>query len=226
LKLALVRIEFLSAFAAEALPKGAAKLIVAGLTGGIASGKSTVAKFFRQFGARIIDADEIARRVVQKGLPAWQGIVDQFGRQMLQADGQLDRRRLADAIFADSRQQQRLNAIVHPHVIRKTEAQLRKIAATHSDAVVILDVPLLFEAQMDKDLEEIIVVYVPESTQLKRLMQRDHLCEADAWARIRAQMPIEEKRRRATIIIDNSGPTVQTREAARTAYQTLKRKSQ
>lgn len=196
-------------------------MIRAGLTGGIATGKSTVSNFFRQFGAHIIDADEIARAVVQKGMPALQQIVDHFGQGMLMADGQLDRRRLADVIFDDPRQQQRLNEIVHPHVIEKIEAQIRIIAAKHRHAVVILDVPLLFEARMEMDLKDIIVVYVPESTQLKRLMQRDHLCEADAWKRIRAQMPIEEKRLRATMVIDNSGSLAQTRQSALNAYQTL-----
>jgi dephospho-CoA kinase len=108
-----------------------------------------------------------------------------------------------------------------PEEIEKIEARIRIIAAKHRQAVVILDVPLLFEARMETDLKDIIVVYVPESTQLKRLMQRDHLCEADAWKRIRAQMPIEEKRLRATMVIDNSGSLAQTRQSALNAYQTL-----
>ncbi len=196
-------------------------MIRVGLTGGIASGKSTVSAIFRHAGAQIIDADQIAREVVQKGLPAWQKIVAHFGPRVLMADGQLDRAILADVVFNDPLQKRHLNAIVHPHVSRKTKELMEKLERTQPNGVVVLDVPLLYEVGMEKDLDKIIVVYVPESVQLDRLMQRDGLSEQAARARIRAQMPIEEKRRRADIVIDNSGSLEATQDEALKIHRAL-----
>lgn len=169
-------------------------MIVAGLTGGIGTGKSTVAAIFEKAGATVIDADKIAKDVVQPGRPAWQKIVEQFGRNVLQPDGGIDRKRLADIIFNSPQQKNRLDRIVHPFVIAETERRLKEIERDHPESVVILDIPLLIEAGMDRDLAEIIVVYVPEAIQQKRLMRRDRLNATEALARIRAQMPIDEKK--------------------------------
>ena len=186
-------------------------MIVAGLTGGIATGKSTVSTVFEEAGAIVIDADKIARDVVKKGRPAWQKIVTHFGQAILRPDGEIDRPRLAGIVFNDREQKLRLNRIVHPHVAEETSRRLKQIEQNRPDAVVILDVPLLLETGMDKGLAEVIVVYAPEDAQLERLMARDKLSKKEALSRIESQMPIENKKSSATIVIDNST----TRESAR-----------
>ncbi len=200
-------------------------MITVGLTGGIATGKSTVARILRGAGARVIDADRIAREVVGRGRPAWRDIVEHFGEGMLRPDGEIDRARLGDIIFNDPGEQAALNRIVHPRVFADIEAQRARIAETAPRAVVILDIPLLFEAGSRRDLDEIIVVYAPEPVQLARLMKRDGLSRRDALARIRSQMPIEEKKKRATRVIDNSGDLAVTRRQALAVYRELCRRA-
>jgi dephospho-CoA kinase len=196
-------------------------LVIAGLTGGIASGKSTVSAFLKDAGAVIVDADKIAREVVQKGQPAWREIVGTFGRTILLPDGEINRILLGDIIFNDPAQKHVLNRIVHPEVISETTTRLAEIEKNQPGSVVILDVPLLIESGMDSGLSDIIVVYVPESIQIQRLMDRDALTQAQALARIRSQMPIEEKKKRATIIIDNSDGLEITRNISLRIYQKL-----
>ena len=197
-------------------------MLIAGLTGGIASGKSTVSGFLKEAGAVIVDADKIARHVVQKGQPAWQKIVDVFGSSILLPDGEIDRSLLGDIIFHDPEQKQALNRIVHPEVFSENATRLREIEKNQPDAIVILDVPLLIESGMDVGLSEIIVVYIPESLQIQRLMKRDALTPARALARIGSQMPIEEKKKRATLLIDNSGSLEDTRKQTLRIYRLLK----
>jgi len=199
-------------------------VIVAGLTGGIATGKSTVSNFLSDAGARIIDADRIAREVVMQGTPAYDEIRAYFGDTILMPNGDIDRERLGDIIFNDSDKKKRLDAIVHPRVFERSKARIAEIAAKEPDAVVILDIPLLMEADMDRDLAAVIVVYVPEALQLQRLMARDGIDEKAARARIRSQMPIEEKRKRATCVIDNSGSRAACRQQAIEILDLLRQK--
>lgn len=194
---------------------------VIGLTGGIATGKSTVSAMLKRAGALIIDADRIARAVVKKGLPAYREIVDHFGPRVLLPDGEIDRNALGDIIFNDPQKKQLLNRIVHPRVKKEVNRQLKQIETTHPKAVAILDIPLLIEAGMHNDLSEIIVVYAPQHMQIKRLMQRDRISEADALARVRSQMPIEEKKQQATIVIDNSGTIENTRRQTLDIFKRL-----
>ena len=187
-------------------------MVIAGLTGGIASGKSTVSSMLAEAGARIVDADKIARQVVERGMPAYEDILGYFGHDILLPSGMIDRNRLGNIIFNNPSKKARLDAIVHPRVYRCMETTISDIAATSPDAVTVLDIPLLLEAgKISWDLAELIVVYVPEDVQLKRLMDRDRIGKEAAMARIRSQMPIEEKRRLATIVIDNSGSLEDTR---------------
>jgi dephospho-CoA kinase len=195
---------------------------IIGLTGGIATGKSAVSAILSEAGAFIIDADRISRAVVKKGLPAYREIVAQFGTEVLLTDGEINRNMLGDIIFNDHQKKQLLNSIVHPHVNQEVNYQLKQIEKTHSKSIVILDIPLLFEAAMHTDLSDVIVVYAPEHIQIKRLVQRDHLSEADALARIRSQMPIEEKKNKATFVIDNSGPIENTRKQTLDLFKRLK----
>ena len=195
---------------------------VIGLTGGIATGKSTVSALLKKAGAVIIDADRIARQVVKKGLPAYREIIENFGEDILQPDGEINRRVLGDIIFNDPQKKQLLNRIVHPHVRKEQNRQLKHIEKNDPDAIVILDIPLLIETQTHVDLSELIVVYAPEHIQIARLMQRDGISRSDALARIRSQMPIEEKKARATIVIDNSGSREDTRKQTLKLFQRLK----
>jgi dephospho-CoA kinase len=198
---------------------------IIGLTGGIATGKSTVSDILKNAGAVIIDADRIARNVVKKGLPAYQEIIDAFDENILLPDGEIDRSLLGDIIFNDPEKKQRLNSIVHPHVRKETNLQLKHIEKTQPNTIVILDIPLLLEAQMHKNLSEVIVVYAPEHTQIKRLMQRDGISKADALARVRSQMSIEEKKDLATIVIDNSGTRENTRKRTLEIFQRIKKQT-
>ncbi len=199
-------------------------MVITGLTGGIASGKSTVSAFLKDAGAIIVDADKIAREVVRKGLPAWQDIVNTFGQSILLPDGEINRILLGDVIFNDPAQKQVLNQIVHPWVFAETATRMTEIEKKKLNAVVILDVPLLIESGMDTGLSDIIVVYVPEQVQFQRLMTRDALTQKQALARIRSQLSIEEKKKRATIVIDNSNSLENTRSISLTVYQHLKEK--
>ena len=196
-------------------------MVVAGLTGGIATGKSTVAAIFEEAGARLIDADRIAREAVRKGSPAHRDIVAHFGMDVLLGDGEIDRKRLAAIIFNNPAAQRALEHIVHPQVKQEVDRRVALIRRQAPDALIILDIPLLFEAGMQRGLDAVIVVYAPEHLQLARLMARDGLTEPEALARIRAQMPIESKRALATRVIDNAGSREQTRQQALEIYRQL-----
>ncbi len=199
-------------------------MIIAGLTGGIATGKSTVSSILREAGAIIIDADAIARDAVEKNLPAWHEIVRIFGKEVLLPDGEIDRACLGDIIFRDSSKKEILNKIVHPHVIQKVAELIEEIGEESPDSIVILDVPLLIEAEMHKGLEDVILVYTPEQIQIKRLIERDGISDEEALLRVRSQMPIEKKREFATIIIDNSGTIEATKKRALEVFDGLKKK--
>jgi dephospho-CoA kinase len=194
---------------------------IVGLTGGIATGKSTVSRILAEAGAQIIDADELARDAVRPGRPAWQAVVDHFGAGILRADGTIDRDRLGVMVFEDPECKAILEGIVHPAVAEAMAARLADIARSAPDSVVVLDVPLLYEAKMDAGLALVIVVYAPEDVQLQRLMQRNGLSPEEARARIGAQMPVAEKRRRADIVIDNSGAPEATRAQVLAVWRRL-----
>ncbi len=200
-------------------------MIITGLTGGIASGKSTVTKFFSDAGAHVIDADKIAREVVKPGTPGYDAILNYFGRTILLSNGEIDRKHLGEIIFNDPHKKARLDAIVHPLVMERTTEIVAEIAAQAPDAVVIMDIPLLLETGMQNDFADVIVVYVPEHIQLERLINRDGIDEQAAMARIRSQMPIEKKRKLATVVIDNSHSLSRSRQQALTVFNRLRKRS-
>ncbi len=200
-------------------------MIVAGLTGNIASGKSTVAGFLRQSGALIIDADQIAHDVVAPGQPAFEEIRRHFGDDMLTPEGTLNREKLGRMVFEDPDARRRLEAIVHPRVSAEIDRQMARVAENHPDAVVIMDIPLLFETGHTEGLTDIIVVYTPEPIQLQRLIQRNGLSPEDAKARMASQMPLKEKVARATMVIDNSGTLAETERQTLAVYRRLARKA-
>ena len=192
-----------------------------GLTGGIASGKSTVAAMFVELGARSIDTDLIARQVVAPGGPVLQSIVNAFGPEVLDANGGLDRPRLRERIFKDREARKKLNAIVHPAVAAGVQAEFARIEQEDPKAVALVDVPLLFETNTEKRYETIVVVYVPPQMQVQRLMARDGVSQEAAEQSLKAQMPLEEKRKKAQFVVDNSGTLQETRKQVRAVWQTL-----
>jgi dephospho-CoA kinase len=196
-------------------------VFVAGLTGGIASGKSTVAAFFLSAGAKLIDADRIAFDAVNKGTAVWQEIVEHFGSRVLLPDGQIDRACLGTIIFHDHEQKAVLDGIVHPAVIEQISGHIQELEQDRPNTVVIVDVPLLIETGIYRDMREIILVYVPERVQIERLMDRDGLSRKDALARVRSQMSIEEKKAYASIIIDNRDIREKTRERTLEVFREL-----
>ena len=189
---------------------------VLGLTGGIGSGKSMVARMFAQLGADVIDADQLAREVVEPGQPALEEIAAAFGQEILLPDGRLNRSKLAGIIFADGGARARLNAITHPKIRERIDAE---VAARRSGSgVLIVDIPLLYENARTATVETVIVVWVDPETQLRRLQERDGLTLEQARQRIAAQMPLDEKRARADLVIDNSGSRANTRRQVEAIY--------
>lgn len=183
---------------------------VIGLTGGIASGKSTISNIFKEVGWPVIDADQTARQVVMPGSLGLAQIVSRFGSQVLQPDGTLDRATLGSMAFDDPQNLSDLDQIEHPLIMAAIDKQLAGFKK-QGLPVVVLDVPLLFETGMDQECDLTVLAVVDRKTQLERLMKRDHCSKAAALKRINAQMPLEEKMRRADVTIDNNGSLAQTR---------------
>ena len=190
---------------------------VLGLTGGIGSGKSMVLSMFANLGAEVIDADQLARAVVEPGQPALEEIATAFGRDILMPDGRLDRGKLARIIFADPVARARLNALTHPRIQERMAAEM---ALRGSRAgLLIVDIPLLYENDRTGTVESVIVVWVDSRTQLRRLIERDAMTEEEARQRIAAQMSLDEKRARADLVVDNSGSRENTRRQVETIYR-------
>lgn len=200
-------------------------MLIVGLTGGIATGKSTVADMFRQAGAHVVDADRIAHQVVAPGQPALIAIRDTFGPGVFQPDGAIDRIRLGAIVFADAVLRKKLEEIIHPLVWRGMADAIDYHRRKHPDGLVILDIPLLMETKRHTGMAEVILVYVPEKIQLERLMRRDGIDGRAARERIASQMPIEQKRSLASIIIDNSGSRDETQKQVSEVYSRLSGKA-
>lgn len=178
--------------------------LVVGLTGNIASGKSTVARLLSERGAAVIDADVLSRRAVESGTEAYRQIVDRWGADVIDADGALDRAALRRRVFKDQTELEALNAIVHPEVERLRH-RLTDEARARGERVVICDTPLLFESHLTDEFGRIVLVDAPRPVRLERLVRERGLSETDALAMIAAQMPAELKRARADSVIDNVG---------------------
>ena len=177
-------------------------MLLVGLTGGIGSGKSTVARMLAARGAVVLDADVLAREVVEPGTPGFHAVLERFGDAVRSSDGSLDRSRLAAIVFADDEARRDLEAIVHPQV----RVRIAEAAAAHadSDAVVVVDSPLLIETGAHESFPVVIVVTAPDDARIARLTARG-MGEADARARMAAQMPLEEKATHADVLLDNGG---------------------
>lgn len=175
-----------------------------GVTGGVATGKSTVDGMLAAHGAQVIDADQLAREVVLPGEPALAEVADRFGHDMLQIDGTLDRARLGAVVFADPDARRDLERITHPRIATLTQERIAKALAGPAPLVAV-DIPLLFENGRESMFEGVLVVYAPQAVQIRRMRERSGLDADAAGQRLAAQMPIDEKRTRATWLIDNSG---------------------
>lgn len=195
-----------------------------GLTGNIASGKSTVADLMRQRGATLIDADVLAREVVEVGTPAYQAIVKRWGRGVLAADGTLDRAALRERVFVEPDELDALNAIVHPDVARRREVLLAA-ARARGDRIVVCDIPLLFERRLADMFDRIVLVDAPRPVRLERLVRERGLSDMDAMNMVAAQMPAELKRARADFIIDNTGTPEQLAKRVAQVWEALAREA-
>ncbi len=184
--------------------------MIIGVTGGIASGKSTVTRMFQDLGAVVVSADELAREIVRPGSETLKRIAERFGDRFILSDGQLDRKALGELIFADARARVDLNSLTHPAIAALAECRLRK-AEKHGAPLIIYEAPLLFESGAQGQVDKVLVVKIAEETQLARLMARDNLRHEQARARISSQMAQKEKLARADFVVDNSGTSENTR---------------
>jgi dephospho-CoA kinase len=192
-----------------------------GLTGGVASGKTTVAEMFRGLGARVIDADEIGHQAIARGRPAYGELVARFGHGILAADGEIDRRQLGALVFADPEKRAALDSVVHPHIVQRVEELASEYRAQAPGSVILVDAALIFEAGIGGQLNKVIVAWCRPEQQLARLMAKADLLLAEAQMRIAAQIPAEEKRRRADFLIDCSGSLEETRRQVAALYPKL-----
>jgi dephospho-CoA kinase len=196
------------------------QMIIVGLTGSVGTGKSTVANLFRELGAYVIDWDELAREVVRPSSKAWKGIVEYFGKDFLNEDLTINRERLAETVFSDKGKVAKLNEIVHPEVFREDERITNEIRSLDPQALIVKDIPLLFELTRPIRVDKILVVSSSEQTQLKRLevkgMSRD-----DALNRMNSQLPLAEKAKSADFVIDNDGSLEDTKRQVESIYYSL-----
>jgi dephospho-CoA kinase len=199
-------------------------MLLVGLTGNIASGKSTVSRLLAAQGATIIDADLLARDAVRPGTPAFERIVARWGSEVLSPDGMLDRGALRSRVFHDPAELEALNAIVHPEVARLRD---EAVAAAHErgDQVVVCDIPLLFERTLVDEFDVVVLVDAPRAVRLERLVRDRALRETDAMAMIAAQMPAELKRARADVVIDNDGTPAVLAERVAALWGDLQRRA-
>jgi dephospho-CoA kinase len=195
--------------------------LLVGLTGGIASGKSAVSRHLVELGCRLVDADALAREVVLPDQPAWRAIVEEFGKEVVGPDGQLDRKRLGAIVFADPARRKALEAITHPAILARRQAILDAWAADGFEGLVVLDIPLLVEVGAAAHVDRVVVVYTEPEVQLTRLMHRDRFERAEAERRVASQMPLADKVRYAHYVVDNSGTPEETAAQVRAVHAAL-----
>ena len=196
-------------------------MLLVGLTGGIGSGKSEVAKIFKRLGAHLIDADELAREAVRTGSPTLKRIVEVFGPDVLNPDGTLDRTKLARWVFEDSEKRELLNSIVHPFVFMEEERRRKEIVQKNPKAIILFDAALLIETGSDQLMDKVILVTIDRRKQISRIMKRDELTREEAIRRIEAQMPQAKKKGKADYMIDGGQPLTAIEDQIRKIYEEL-----
>ena len=197
-------------------------MFIVGLTGGIASGKSLVTRVLRDLGAHIIDADKIVHDLLAPGQDTCREVVGHFGKEVQLPDGSIDRRKLGDIIFNHPEERAWLNQCIHPRVFEAYNHQVRHLSERQPDAIVIMDAALLIETGYHKHMDRLIVVYADQKAQMKRLMERDRFTLEQAMARISSQMPLDEKRKYADFVIENTGTREATEQQTREVFAKLK----
>lgn len=197
--------------------------LLVGLTGGIASGKSTVSDMLEKLGVVIIDFDLIARRVVGPGTPALKAIVNYFGKHILTKEGTLDREKLSKIVFQDSKKRKSLESFTHPLIYQEFFKQMETIAEKDPDAVILVSIPLLIEQNLQYAFDNLILVYVPQKTQIERLVQRDDISTTEASNILKSQLPIDEKVNFANFIINNENTIEETKKQVNRVWGELKK---
>ncbi|RLB19867.1 MAG: dephospho-CoA kinase [Deltaproteobacteria bacterium] len=196
-------------------------ILLLGVTGGIATGKSTVASMLEALGAFTIDFDILARKVVEPGSPAFEEIVQYFGKGIIGPDGSLDRRRLSTIVFQDPQKRKILESFTHQRIVDAFIEQAGKIARTNPEAILQAVIPLLFEVGLEYLVDKTLVVYTPQRTQIQRLVKRDKISQKQARQILKAQIPIDEKLRRADFIIYNDRSLEETKKQVIDLWRTL-----
>ncbi len=197
--------------------RGGNKLII-GLTGGIASGKTTVVRILDDLGAYIIDADGIAHQILQKKQEGWQKVVGEFGKEILSEDGKIDRKSLGEIVFNDKNKLKKLEKITHPLIIKKIKDEINN---NQDQDVIVIEAPLLYEAGIDNLMDQIWVVYVDRNTQIKRLKERNQYNKEDAQKRINSQLSLEKKKEMADEVIDNTGSREELKKQVKKLWKSL-----
>jgi len=200
-------------------------MIVVGLTGGLGAGKTTIAGLFRDCGARVIDADQLARDVVKPGKSAWKAIKSQFGASVFHADKTLNRQALAKVVFQDSSKLEILQKIIHPQVAREQTIRTKTIAKTYPHAVVIYDAPLLIEAGAHQRMDHVIVVKADRATQISRVCGRDGLTKTETLRRIKQQMPLRQKLPYADTVLDGTWSRPRLRAVVQALFRTFQQEA-
>jgi len=197
--------------------------LIVGLTGGIVGGKSTVASMFKDLGAKIIDADKLGHSVILPNKPAWKKIVKIFGKDILRNDLTVDRGKLGKIVFANQALLKKLNEITHPEITKMIKKEINsEIDKTHNqEKILIIDAALIYEAKIDRLIDKIIVVYIDEDEQIKRLVMRNNLSKEEALQRIKSQMPMKEKVKMADYVIDNSNSLDETKKQVEKIWKNL-----
>ena len=196
--------------------------LLAGLTGGMGSGKSLVASMFQELGAHLVDADGLCRALVEPDKPAWQEIVNNFGQQILNEDKTLDRKKVAEIVFSNPENKRILESILHPRVFFEERRIYEEISRNEKDALVIVDSPLLIESGNHSNMHKVIVISCDEETRLKRIMKNGSFSRADAKKRIKSQMVLKEKLKYADYILENNSSIDELNLNVKNLFQELK----
>jgi dephospho-CoA kinase len=198
-------------------------MLIVGLTGGVASGKTAVSQVLKEEGAFIIDADQIARELVQPHKPAWNELIRAFGKEILQEDGFIHRKKLADKVFADPKKRKLLNQILHPRIKEEMDRRTKEIGQKDPEAIVVIDAPLIVELGDHREMDKLIVVASTQTQQIERLKERDGIGPEEALRILSSQMPVEEKVNLADFVIRNEGSLEETKKRAKEVFKELRK---
>jgi dephospho-CoA kinase len=200
-------------------------MLTVGLTGGLASGKSFVGRTLRDLGCFLVQADELGHQVIEPGGEAYDGVIAAFGREILDEDGRINRRRLAAIVFESRERLEQLNALVHPPVRARSRKLIKEFAVREPDGIAVSEAAILIETGSYRNFDRLIVAICSEQQQIERAMERDHLSRDQVLARLRRQMPLQEKVKFADYVIDTSGEKQRTVEQTSAVYESLRRLS-